>query len=391
MIAPRRALPWRWIGRLTSAGCVIAAAAYGGRGRWLIAGVWLLLAFVPVALALPRGRRLYFALAAIAFSSLTTIAFVAGLDLYLHYRFADRGGYNVWGYRGPAAGAKRAGEFRLVMLGGSVAFGYGVSATETIPHFLEQRLNQLPRWSPARVVNLGWNSEGAYSFAFTLQDYDYLEYDGAILYSGYNDLGENTRVFRHQSPVFKLTGYLPILPIVPVRQWLRIEDLSETRNGKVVFRPNLADRYAAEAADAALRISRALEEELKRLAPDDPPPGAPSPSVQPEDLRRGCETEWIDYCRSMERAIEYASGRGKHVIVVSEPYKDARHIRQQAAVALMLQRRFAGNPLVHYLDMGHAVDLEDPSLCYDGLHLTAAGNARVADTLAANLSKVMPR
>ena len=69
------------------------------------------------------------------------------------------------------------------------------------------------------VVNLGYNNEGAYSFTFTLNDYLSLRYDLAVLYEGYNDLmadprAPNFSVFRHDSPVFRLTGYLPIFPIV---------------------------------------------------------------------------------------------------------------------------------------------------------------------------------
>ena len=45
---------------------------------------------------------------------------------------------------------------------------------------------------PINVLNLGFNNEGAYSFKYTLKDYDYLDYDEVVLYSGYNDLsGEN--------------------------------------------------------------------------------------------------------------------------------------------------------------------------------------------------------
>src|SRR4029077_11634409 len=67
-----------------------------------------------------------------------------------------------------------------------------------------------------RVVNLAYNNEGAYAFAFTLKDYAYLKYDLVCLYEGYNDLGDelNRFVFRRNSPVFTLTGYLPIFPLV---------------------------------------------------------------------------------------------------------------------------------------------------------------------------------
>ena len=68
------------------------------------------------------------------------------------------------------------------------------------------------------VINLAYNNEGAYSFKPTLDDYRSLDYDLALLYEGYNDLlasvRPNVAVFRHDSPVFRLTGYLPIFPII---------------------------------------------------------------------------------------------------------------------------------------------------------------------------------
>ncbi len=376
--------PWRtWLGRAILVGSLALAAIYFWRGRWLVATALFAVAMAQTAWLLPRGRRGYFALAAIAFSTLMTVALVFGLDLYLHHRFARNGGYNVWGYRGEPASRKQPAELRLAMLGGSVAFCFGVAVDETIPYYLQRRLNEGGA-PPTTVINLGWNSEGAYSFRPTLEDYDSLCYDGAILYSGYNDLDRNTKVFRHESAVFRLTGYLPILPIVPIRRWLRLDDIGESgaQDGKVVFRPTLADRYAAEAADTALRITQALERELKRLSAGDHAAGRPA---------GGSETEWADYCHYIEVAVQYTLDRGRQAFVVTEPYRDARHIRQQFAVWKMLKSRFGGNPRVHYIDMGGAVDLDDRQLCYDGLHLTAAGNARVAERLAPQLLKAMDR
>jgi hypothetical protein len=67
--------------------------------------------------------------------------------------------------------------------------------------------------APTRVINLGFNNEGAFAFLPTLQDFRYLDYDIVCLYEGYNDLpgdeGPNTAVFRHESPIFRLTGLFP--------------------------------------------------------------------------------------------------------------------------------------------------------------------------------------
>src|SRR5262249_4425589 len=142
---------------------------------------------------------------------------VVAMDLWLHARYARWLGYNVWGYRGPVVAHKRPEEYRVVLLGGSVAYGYAVSPAETISTYLERDLRAAGRVRTFSVVNLAYNAEGAYSFAFTLRDYTYLRYDLAILFEGYNDLRDdprNTSVFRHESPVFRLTGYMPIFPLI---------------------------------------------------------------------------------------------------------------------------------------------------------------------------------
>jgi hypothetical protein len=377
----------RWLRRLMLGACLGLSAFYFAGGRWLMGCAWLALSMLPVLAGVPSGRRRYFALAAVLLSAVLTVCFVAGIDLYLHHRFAASGGYNIWGYRGPVAARKQPGERRLVMLGGSVAFGFGVRSDETIPYYLQQHL-KAPGRPPISVINLGWNSEGAHSLKFTLKDYEYLDYDGAILYSGYNDLVFNNQVFRHESAIFRLTGYLPILPIVPIRQWLHLANLSETMGGRVVFRPTLSDRYATEAADTALRISQALDRELARFSPGEKP-FKPAESTDPSRIDETCPKPWGYYCRSIRDAADVAIAAGKQVFIVTEPYKTDQHRSQQEALRSMVQRRFGTNPLVHLIDMGPSVDLTDRRLCYDGLHLTPSGNAQVAERLADELQRVV--
>lgn len=352
---------------------LVVALAFVATGHWLRAAAALVAAALPFVAGLPWRRQIAFACLAIALSTAATLAFVAGVDLYLHHRFARTGGYNVWGYRGTPAGPKPRGETRVEYLGGSVAFGYGVSSDETIEAYLERNLStDLPK---VRVVNLGWNSEGAHSMAPTLRDYGYLHSDAAILYSGYNDLLDpNLLVFRHTSAVFRLTGYMPILPIIPMRSWLRLNNLSDTFTDKekVVFKPGLADRYATEATDTALRISRALDRQLGRLTSPDPP----------AQISAAAAGRWQFYTDGVREAVIAARQQRLITFVVSEPYISDTHVEQQAAVAQMVARDFGSDPRVRYVNAGTAVDLHDKTLCYDGMHLTAAGNRRVAAFLA---------
>src|SRR5262245_12598767 len=166
---------------------------------------------------LTTRRRIGFTLTTIILAAAIPILTITVTDLLLHARYARWLGYNFRGYRGTVAGSKQPGEYRTVLLGGSVAYGYAVAPPETISAFLERDLQTRGRTNRFTVINLAYNNEGAYSFAYTLTDYAYLHYDLAILFEGYNDMAdqpENTSVFRHQSAIFRATGYLPIFPLI---------------------------------------------------------------------------------------------------------------------------------------------------------------------------------
>ena len=229
------------------------------------------------------------------------------------------------------------------------------------------------------VVNLAYHNEGAYSFTYTLRDYRYLEYDVAVLYTGYNDLGgPNTSVFRHGSPVFRLTGYLPILPLILTEKAMALRyggNLEDAYWGKkTVFKPNLADRATAVALETAASISRSLERQLGRLSQETKPTNRASVAM-------GCEERWIHYCRAVWEAVDYVRDRGKRAIVVTEPYIADHHVEQQQNLVGMLRQRFPDHPRLRYVNLGQAVDLKDRTLAYDGMHLTAAGNERIAASL----------
>ena len=71
------------------------------------------------------------------------------------------------------------------------------------------------------------------------------------------------------------------------------------------------------------------------------------------------------------------------MIVAAQPhgvghYYRGRHAEQQAELAGMLHRRYGASQRVRYLDLSEAVDLSDPALSFDRMHLTAAGNDRLA-------------
>ena len=63
----------------------------------------------------------------------------------------------------------------------------------------------------------------------------------------------------------------------------------------------------------------------------------------------------------------------------SQPYEPgenvhSRHVEQQGEAAAMLRRMFGGDRRVSYIDLGDAVDLGNPHMSFDQMHLTARGN-----------------
>ena len=149
------------------------------------------------------------------------LVLAAGRRSVLHHRAERSAGLNRYGYRGPVVGRKQPGELRVVMLGGSTVFGYGVAWNESIAAQLEPRLEQrLGR--TVTVVNLGFNNEGAYAFLPNLEDFAYLDYDVIVLYEGYNDLAGdeqvNRPVYRRDSAVYRAHRVLPDPAAVPRRK-----------------------------------------------------------------------------------------------------------------------------------------------------------------------------
>ena len=340
--------------------------------------------------SLPRRTRVLFATITIALTIILLFVMLLAVDIYLHGKYQRSAGVNVWGYRGPVAARKGPGEFRVAVFGGSTAFGYGVTWEESFPAVLERRLDARAPGA-YKVVNLAYNNEGAYSFTFTMKDYASLNYDMACLYEGYNDLmGDprkpNLSVFRHESPIFRLTGYLPIFPIVfkeKAAAMLHGGDVGALyrEDKRTVFRPGLAQRTTAEVLTAAAEVEESLERQLGRVTGE-------SRRQIVDAAATGCKYPWQEYCRSMLEAVQYSLTNGKRVLVATQPYEAspslrARHMEQQSEMAAMLVRRFGDDLRVGYVNLGDLIDVTDPSLSFDHMHLTATGNIRLAESLVA--------
>jgi len=325
-----------------------------------------------------RRRFVAFALVSVVLSLGVSLAAVLAVDVYVHSKF-DKTGVNIWGYRGPTAGRKRPGEIRVVVAGGSTVLGYGLPPEAAFPHQLELALNGpgTPGGSRFRVVNLGFSNEGAHTFQYTLADYAYLKYDLTVLYEGYNDLGgANVSERRRDAALFRWFGYFPMLPIVATEKMrtLRTGDIRASYRGeKTTFRPNAGARTEAALLQASVALYDSIEAQAARWRPETSP-------VVPDD--DGCSEYWRFYCHSVHLGIDAALARQSRVIVVTQPYLAQSHRAQQEELRAMLVRRYGSTALVKYLNLGDALSVRDPVMCWDGMHLTERGNELIGRALA---------
>jgi hypothetical protein len=325
---------------------------------------------------LSRRRKVLFGLVTIILASGLVVCALLAADIYVHWRTQDVAGVNVWGYRGKTVARKQPGEVRLVMLGGSTVYGWGLYAHESIPAFLERRLNE--RGTRFSVVNLGAPGQGAFGFVTDLADFEDLDYDIVCLYEGYNDLGsitprgrDNYLLWRRESPVFRWTGYYPILPTALREKADLMTGAGKTGDGQVRFRPGFGTRVASGAMRAVAAVTGDLAGQVGGLTP--------VPASAPTDGE--CIETWARYCGSVREAVAWSLSRGKRVIFVTQPYLSDAHKEQQANVAAMLKARFGADARVTYVNLGDAVDMRNREIAYDGLHLIASGNDTIASRL----------
>ena len=347
---------------------------------------------VPQA-AVSRVKRVAFALAASIGIATLSCALLLTADLYAHSRTQDEAGVNIWGYRGKPVGPKPAGGIRLALFGGSTAYGWGLPAGESSAAFLERRLSEQSAFAnrDLSVVNLGAPAQGAFGFLYDLKDYEYLDYDVVLLYSGLNDLGpyvargiNNDYLFRRESPVFRFTGYYPVLPVVlrdRARSMLSGGDIGAAYDGRPVeFTPGLASRAGATMLTTAAAVADKVGAHLGRLSEN---PSAPA-------VESDCIATWRLYCGRVKVAVSWALEHDKRVIFITQPYMSDAHVEQQANVTAMLAAAFPGDARLRYVNLGRLIDMSDRSLAYDGVHLVARGNERVAHALVDPVLSVLP-
>ena len=131
-------------------------------------------------------------------------------DVYAHKRVEMVGGFNIWGYRGAVVKRRVPGDTRVLLLGGTRAYGYGAGANDTIAHALEWEMT-VQTQRRTTVIDAAQMGATASDYATMVDRHADLDPDVIVLY---DDLGYAATRPRRSSVASAFNGYEPILPLV---------------------------------------------------------------------------------------------------------------------------------------------------------------------------------
>jgi hypothetical protein len=298
-----------------------------------------------------RSTVIVLGVQAAAIGALLTVA----LDQYAHKRVELVGGVNMWGYRGAVLPERQPRDVRVAIVGGDLAFGWGVAAGETVAAYLETLVSvqvQRPgdRGREVAVANLGAMGRPASQYAATVSHYAYLVPDLVCVYADLTDAHPHTVLPPAHSAVFRATGYAPILPLV-------LREKGAAWRGDGAFVRGVVVEMAGRVLDGA---DRTLARVVAR-------PGEAGPGDRGEALGA-----------AIDAALAVAAGV---VVVLPTPrsrYEVEAHTRLLDAVA----PRLATTPRLRLVDLAGHPRLADPALRVDGANFGAEGHSLTAAAMA---------
>lgn len=265
------------------------------------------------------------------------------LDLYAHSRVEQLGGVNHRGYRGRVMPVRQPGEFRIAVVGGDFAFGWGVAPQETttdfVRHDVQRRFSRAGVSRRVTAVNLGALGLPASEYSSRLARFADLAPDVVCLYVDLTDSGPGTVMPPFDSGIARLTGYVPMLPVV-----LR--------------------EKALPGADTVGRAIGAADRWLYALVAD------------AESAASG-----EDRLVSIGRAVHVALGMAPVVVVVPVPMTPDQ-VAARDRVVDVIRARAEAEPRLRVVDLSDDPRLADPALRLDGVNFGAGGQSMVADLVA---------
>jgi hypothetical protein len=272
------------------------------------------------------------------------VLLVVTLDQYAHKQVQLMGGLNSWGYRGTVAKQRVFDETRLVIVGGTQAFGFGVAVKESTTSYLRYMIESWVTFDrgPVTAVNLGVLGLPRGAYAARLERHRYLAPDVICVYV---DLAPNPTAAAHRSTpsgVARLTGYMPSLPVVLPEKG----DLLAQQGNPLGSVLRLTGR-AFGAADTG----------LARVAG----------STEPTD----------DAVTAVVAAVDVALGIAPGaVVVIPEPHTEAAVLEREQLVKSL--ERFAGDPRVRVVRLGQRFPGYREHMLPDGVNLGSAGQHNAA-------------
>jgi lysophospholipase L1-like esterase len=307
---------------------------------------------------------------------------------------------NQMGYRGPHEFEmpKPEGVYRIVMIGGSAAFGVGVHDEETIEYYLQDLLNR-QHDQPVEVINAGMTGYNS-TQELTLLAVHILDLDPdlVIIYDGHNDLyfGLSPRWVEDYSPAMldEIQLLQDALVNVPEPEQERVPFIYTPVGSFLINKVALGRLTHKVVYEMKNRLFPAVEE---RLAKDDTSDPAAQLRIHPQALDV--------YARNLERMVILLRGHDVGTIMAFQPSLTAgekvpteeeegyiKLARERGHFDLMVEFYPSGVETMQQVgaEMGVPVydftpifDDETGWMYLDTMHLTADGNRMVAERLAA--------
>jgi lysophospholipase L1-like esterase len=264
---------------------------------------------------------------------------------------------------------KPQGSFRVLVLGDSVAFGYGVALEQTFPEQLERLLGARVATPRIEVLNLAVSGYNPYTEAALLDDVGLgLEPDLVLVQFCSNDLADPTLHFDVHTRVH--VGAIPDAAFPDPEQ----------RRGAA-----WRSRRALEACHR-LRLCALLDDALLAALTPEPDEATQRAAVSAPGGGPGPEWSWIEalYARMARASRE----RGAAFGLLAFPYAaqlDETYPHPVQERLLELGRR-GGYPVLDLLPAFHAARSKGAELFLDWWHPSAPGHALAARVLAAGLA-----
>lgn len=301
-------------------------------------------------------KKIISILRTLTISTLIALLILLLSDLSLHSLLKEKGGYNYQGYRGDLGNTNA--ELKIACFGGSTTYGFGVPSNESWPAQLQKILSQDNL--NITVFNLGTNGQGIKGIKDDLEYYDYLDYDIALIYNGYNDLYPSSLQqysMRKEDIIFRNFGYKPIIPdYINDKLLLNVQfknKINFTQKNKMNLHESV-QKYIANKDSIALQI------------------------------KNNKKTPYQAYINCLDSVITTLHKKQKTTIFICPP--GLLKIQQQKIVQEHLNKKNFEN--VYYLaSVNDSINITNTSICFDGMHLNKTGNLKVASIIKSWLIK----